>query len=522
MRRDTYRVPEQDGEVLVVPALPELPDHLEGNRALLAAADLTVNGQSFQELRRETREALWEIAFSRPGSARGVSPDRPLIVTGHQPEFFHPGIWLKNHLASWLARGAGGIGANFVVDSDAPGARSISFPQVTGADVRKRELVFLADRPGLANEEFRIGDGVDFAGVQAAAEEEALGERMRESLQRFLDRLEMEPGQDLPTTVSRLRLAYEAEHGLENLELMLSRLSETRPFRHFLLHILANLDAWREAYNGSLDEYRRLHGIRSRANPLPDLQVNETPFWIWPAGRERRSLFVDLSGGSARLLYEGESVGEVPLGSAAGQENALEALAEISRSGVRVRPRALVTTMFARLFFADIFIHGIGGAKYDVVTDEIIQRFFRLEPPVYIAASGTFHLPVEAVIAGGDSPDRLQYQARDVDYNPFRYAPESRRRDPQFIERHTEKQLLLNLMPDREKARKYELFLRIKELNREMASSISSEAKVIRERLAAARSLTRQKAILEARGYPFFLFPESGIREVLSRAGIGS
>ena len=30
---------------------------------------------------------------------------------------------------------------------------------------------------------------------------------------------------------------------------------------------------------------------------------------------------------------------------------------------------------------SDLFIHGIGGAKYDELTDEIIRRFFGIEPP---------------------------------------------------------------------------------------------------------------------------------------------
>ena len=40
-----------------------------------------------------------------------------------------------------------------------------------------------------------------------------------------------------------------------------------------------------------------------------------------------------------------------------------------------MRTRALATTLFARLLLADVFIHGIGGAKYDQVTDEICEDF---------------------------------------------------------------------------------------------------------------------------------------------------
>ena len=43
-----------------------------------------------------------------------------------------------------------------------------------------------------------------------------------------------------------------------------------------------------------------------------------------------------------------------------------------------LRPRALTLTLFARLCVADFFIHGIGGGKYDEVTDRIIRELPRI------------------------------------------------------------------------------------------------------------------------------------------------
>ena len=61
---------------------------------------------------------------------------------------------------------------------------------------------------------------------------------------------------------------------------------------------------------------------------------------------------------------------------------------------MRIRTRALITTLAARLLLGDLFLHGIGGAKYDHVTDRLIADFFGLEPPGYMVVSGTLHLPV--------------------------------------------------------------------------------------------------------------------------------
>ncbi len=50
--------------------------------------------------------------------------------------------------------------------------------------------------------------------------------------------------------------------------------------------------------------------------------------------------------------------------------------------------------MFARLVLSDVFIHGIGGAKYDQLTDAIVRRFFGVEPPGYLVATATLKLPL--------------------------------------------------------------------------------------------------------------------------------
>ena len=90
--------------------------------------------------------------------------------------------------------------------------------------------------------------------------------------------------------------------------------------------------------------------------------------------------------------------------------------------GVRLRPRAVVTTMFARLVLSDIFIHGIGGAKYDQLTDAIVRRFFGVEPPEYLVATATFKLPLprhgveEADIA------RIDLLLRELRYHPELYV----------------------------------------------------------------------------------------------------
>jgi hypothetical protein len=52
--------------------------------------------------------------------------------------------------------------------------------------------------------------------------------------------------------------------------------------------------------------------------------------------------------------------------------------------------------MFIRLLLADQFVHGIGGARYDQVTDKLIARHFGLAPPRFAVTTATMYFPEAA------------------------------------------------------------------------------------------------------------------------------
>jgi len=68
-------------------------------------------------------------------------------------------------------------------------------------------------------------------------------------------------------------------------------------------------------------------------------------------------------------------------------------LAWMRRNEVRVAPRALTLTAFFRLLLADQFVHGIGGGRYDQVTDRLIASHFGVEPPAFSVTTATLYFP---------------------------------------------------------------------------------------------------------------------------------
>ena len=93
-----------------------------------------------------------------------------------------------------------------------------------------------------------------------------------------------------------------------------------------------------------------------------------------------------------RIAGEDDPLIELPLSADREACCAVERLAELAGRSVRLRTRALTTTMFCRYLLGDLFIHGIGGAKYDELGDSIARRFFAINPPGFLTLSLTLWL----------------------------------------------------------------------------------------------------------------------------------
>ena len=102
-----------------------------------------------------------------------------------------------------------------------------------------------------------------------------------------------------------------------------------------------------------------------------------------------------------------------------------DGLVELAAGRVRVRSRAMVTTLFARLLLGDLFLHGIGGAKYDQVTDALIERFFGLRPPGYLVVSATLHLPIARPRVTGEDLRTIAWRLRELCWHPEKAAQQA-------------------------------------------------------------------------------------------------
>jgi len=277
-------VPRADGALLVVPDGDELTRLPSRNRQRLDASRVDIQGRSLAELRESCRrEALDEAAnwmADVHGSAPTIDPQSPLVATGHQPSLFHCGVWMKNFVVAELARRCDGIGLNLIVDNDLLSSRSLRVPTGNRDEPETIELACDVHHESRPWEEASIEDsGVfeSFAGRLVDALRPWGIAPVAESLwsdvvghAHHSDRL----GECLTAGRSRLEWSW----GCRNLELPLSRLCRTDPFRWFAAHVMARAGEFRTLHNAALEDFRRRHRIRSRTHPVPALRANAIGF----------------------------------------------------------------------------------------------------------------------------------------------------------------------------------------------------------------------------------------------------
>jgi hypothetical protein len=523
--RPHYEVPTEDGTVLLDPAREELPELVGRNAEVLARVGTELAGRPLRELRSAFRRSAVEAArryldeLGLPGAtASGAS----LIVTGHQPVFYHPGIWLKNFLTHWLARKAGGMGLNLVVDNDEARDLSLSVPVREGDGGVRGEVALGSSPAQLAYEEWWLPepDAADrFVGtVLGLLEREDMREAFAAFAGYFTEACRQHP--DFPAFMTAARCRYEAHFGLQNLELPVSRLCELPEFSWLFAHVLAELPRFSECYNVALADYRHRRGIRNRANPLPDLARGEgwleAPFWLWRAGEPRRALRVALAGDDRVLLDGSAELLRLTGADLADGELVVGQLAGLRERGYKLRTRALTTTMMARLLVGDVFIHGVGGGNYDRITDAIIRSFLRIEPPAYVVASATVCLPFVRKQVRRDEVTRLLYLIRDLHCNPDRHLSADRKRDPEVGRLVEEKWRCIGRRGKTPLERR-EVFGTIRRINAELEASLSGVAGEARSALARASAAQAAEAVLGARNYAFCLFPQGLLRDFYGR-----
>jgi hypothetical protein len=513
-----FRAPQGDGEILCVPSEEELPELVARARRRTFDADWL--GEPLAKLAKSARAEILAAAMQWTRSYADVpstSSDAPLILTGHQPEMFHPGVWLKNFFAARLAATCGGTAINLIVDSDLCRSPAIRVPAGIGSDLRFESVAFDQAVSEMPYEERNIAD---------ASLWQSFGERVSTALKPFVAETLVKSwwptviaasqrngklGQALSQARHQLELAW----GSVSLEVPQSHVCQTRAFRQFVVGLLTRAVEFRAAYNDSLAEYRVAHHLKNHAQPVPNLAAHdgwiETPFWLWSKfDPQRRGVFVRRVG----LVLEASDQHGFQRKLSLDPALASEQLAEWESQGIKLRSRALATTLFARLLVADLFIHGIGGAKYDQVTDRICERLLGMTLPPYGCVSGTLRLPLAQPATRLASIPELQRELRELEFHPERYRDQMQldgSNATRVDELIADKLRWVRASKSPENAS--ERHHRISAANHELSSFLNNRREIVESEIVAARQAANVAKIRNSREFAYCLFPPAALQD---------
>ena len=520
-----FRTPREHGAMLVEPPLAAVPELLATSQAGRRRYSYDVQGRSLATLSAEARLAFLAEARRYTSSYRDVlapATAERILLAGHQPQLFHVGVWFKNFALARLARDAGAVAVNLVIDSDTLKDASLRVPGGTVAEPTAAPVPFDAATAELPFERRAIRDRELFAGFgrRAAA---TIAPFVSEPLIRRFWPMVLERSRhtdNLGACLSQARHQLEGEWGMATLELPQSRVCRLDAFNWFTAHLLAQLPRFRQVYNDALGEYRRAQRVRGANRPVPDLAAEgpwlEAPFWVWTdADPRRRRLFALRQGGA---VVFGDRAGlrvELPLTPDGDASAAVDRLAELPARGIHLRTRALTTTLFARLFLGDLFLHGIGGAMYDRLTDLLIGRFFGLEPTPFMVVSATWKLPIALARDVALGAGRIAQTLRDMEYHPERFLGRSAAADPTGEVAVTIAAKRRWIATEANAANARGRCHAIREANRILRQALAEQRS---DWLAAAGRAERQRraeAVLGWREYAFCLYPEESLRNFL-------
>jgi hypothetical protein len=380
-----------------------------------------------------------------PAATEGVanlSDSSSLIVTGHQPVIFHSGLTFKYRMAETSAAAVGGVSLAVIMDTDDGDAGRFFFPKSTTEDQQhlrpddssgKRFQNITSDSATLGKVAPGKGSGLFFSqSLKSGSQIQALRDQVIAELRSTGCESAVKPTTqafDACTALSdhgvsaaeaNVIVRRAAGIGTNTLEFPFSEFCQLPEVIELTGSIMNQPEEFSEQYNRALESFRLKQGIDNPANPFPNLNRRdsdfELPFWlIHRASGVRQRLQIRKQGTSLEIHGDHGPV------SSTDSEITRETLQSLNDIGMLVVPRGALITAFMRLLAADLFVHGIGGGRYDRFTDELIRLWWHFEPSAWTVATASRYL-FRDLRKQLEDLDALETKFRDYQYNPQRYV----------------------------------------------------------------------------------------------------
>ena len=369
----------------------------------------------------------------------GIPSDRPVVMTGHQAGIWHAGIAEKFVVGARLAAERGGVLVHVVVDHDLNDASLVAFP---GLVQGKLARLALERSP-------RAGTGAPNA--------------LRKPVRTMRPERAHEVPEEIEASLARIERAIAAERGRENLAMQMAHaanalLAPDARVDHTIAATAIAATGFASAIRAGFAPLRDAYNEAVAGERIAPVAADELPFWK-----------LDRADSSRAPLLEGDAA-------------------------VQVAPRALTLTALARLALCDVFIHGTGGARYDLAMERWIGAAFGEDARAALApmlvATATRHAPLARLVPpfdAGATPEAL----RALEQDPF------------GDDGATKRALLARIAGSR--AEKRTAFVAMRRRITGARGERAAELESLRTRIAANREALAAHALATDRTWPFAL-----------------
>lgn len=507
-----FSLPQQNKETILIPHLKGIKSLAESNHRILE--NIRIDSIPFLELRHNLRNEIFNQDIK----------ERIVIGTGHQPVIYHPGIIFKDIVVNALIERYDFLGLNLVVDSDTHGENQyISIPSFKNGHLITKKIQLSHSSANLAFEEIPCPKQQAFNQSLNNIKDTLCNLLPEENLKSLRDYAEIANkvypiSKNLAQFNSLSKRMFEERLNFKHKEVFLSSLCQTETFLYFFVWILSISKDFALVYNDLLDTYRIENGIKHPLTPFSNLKIFskdstsidmiELPFWGWMDNEQRQSLYLRFDKQRACLLDENKKILEFNLNEEIGFLVKI-----IKQLKYKIRPKALMLTLFARLFLCDVWIHGIGGAEYEGLNDKLAESLLKTLPQ-YVVASATLHLKLknEKLVMnniGDKEISDIKNRLRRMRFNPEDFIDTV---DSKINELIKEKKKLLNKIPLSDAKKKRDRYNQLLIINERLRKEIGFQIGELEKTIVKEERLLEDNKIATNRQFPFFIFPLDDLR----------
>lgn len=474
------------------------------------------------------RAELLERARGYTGRTLGVTclpllSVAPVVATGHQPVWHHCGIWMKTVACSRLAQAVRGTAVQVILDHDVcdttmaiPHARPDGawYCRSLSVEQERREDPLERRRPRAQYIEPFLHRVVESDPEQFC---NALWARLDDGGANRWDRF-----RTIADVITYLQAILSRALGLDNLlYLPVSQLSATDAFLGFVISVFSNAISFSRYYNDALAEQAHSPGNITRCS-IQSLAIDsgrgqtELPFWLTGPDGDRRTLRVrQETRGVTAIMGASSEVTRLDTGSAKHKAQQLEEF--LARARWTLRPKAVPLTLFLRLYLADWFIHGVGGATYEPIADHLIRNYFGIIPAPYGVVTYTAALP-RCLSSSKPEHDlsQLRHRLHRAEHNPELYLGSTGHRNnrARLLVEAKKRRILQASDRTRTASQRRAAWKLITRINRCLREYAAQEIHDLSQQIVQAEKERDSRAVRDSREYFFGLFPEWRLRRM--------